>query len=341
MKKIKISVIHTGYLDEPDEVSPANSNFSESAALTYVMDNINKNLDLIKKAGKAGTDLVCTHEDFPNSGMYIREFKKSVFSSIVKHTYKYIQENMSSLAKQYSMLIAANNYEECDGNIYNTSTVYGRNGEILGKYRKVHLADSENWKATPGDTFNVIETDIGKLGFAICYDMIFPESCRILALNGADIIIHQTQGWGTMGKGEPIVGESFMRVRAAENSVYMVVAKVMYGNEKERSLVIDNYGNIMAESAVHTEEILTAQFEPDFDMTDPYHFNNYFTGVTSCRARHLLARRPQVYEAIADKTPKAVLQYKDCRLHYTPEDGEKAMEKWDAISEDEKVKYHW
>ena len=341
MKKIKISVIHTGYLDVPPEASPENNNFSESAALAYVNANINKNLDLIKKAGQAGTDLVCTHEDFPDSGSYSRSFKKPVFASVVKNTYKQIQEHMSRLAKQYSMLIATNNYEEHDGNIYNTSTLYGRNGEILGQYKKVHLADAENWGATPGDTFNVIETDIGKIGFAICYDMIFPESCRILALNGADIIIHQTQGWGTMGKGEPIVGESFMRVRAAENSVYLIVAKVLYGNEKERSLIIDNFGNIIAESGVHTEGILTAEIEPDFDMIEPYHFNNFFSGVPSIKARQLLARRPQVYNTITDKAPDVISKYKDYKLHYTAEDGKKAMEKWADIPDDEKDKYYW
>jgi len=341
VKKIKVSVIHTEYLDVPHEASPGSNNFSESAALAYVNDNINKTLEYVKKAGQAGSDLVCTHEDFINSGLYVRDFDNPLFASIVKHTYKQIREQMSSLAKQYSMLIATNNYEEHNGDIYNTSTVYGRNGEILGQYRKVHLADSENWRAVPGDTFNVIETDIGKIGFAICYDMIFPESCRMLALNGADIIIHQTQGWGTMGKGKPIVGESFMRVRAAENSVYLIVAKVIQGREQERSMVIDNFGNIIAESDVLTEELLTVEFEPDYNMIEPYHFNSYFSGVPSIKARQLLARRPQVYNEITDQAPCVMSKYKEYKLNHAIEDAKRVMEKWESIPDEEQAKYYW
>jgi predicted amidohydrolase len=243
------------------------------------------------------------------------------------------------------MFIAANNYETENGKIYNTSTLYGRNGEIIGRYRKVHLADSERWSVTPGDEFPVFKTDIGNIGFVTCYDMIFPETCRILALNGADMIIHQTQGWGTGGKAfdDCAVGEAFMRVRAAENSVYLIVAKVIQGSGADggKSLVIDNYGRIIAESEVCKETVMTLEIEPDFDMRDKYDFNNFFSGVPSVRARILLAREPLLYNAVISEMPEVLKRYDGIRFKTNPGEPEEIMELWDSLKEDEKRKFHW
>ena len=268
-----------------------------------------------------------------------------IFPFLVKKTTHNLRRILSDTAKRHSMLIAANNYESDNGKIYNTSTLYGRNGEIIGRYRKVHLADSERWVAAPGDEFPVFKTDIGNIGFAVCYDMIFPETCRILALNGADMIIHQTQGWGTGGKAfdDSMVGESFMRVRAAENSVYLIVAKVIQGSGGDggRSLIIDNYGRIVKESEVRQESLLTAEINPDLDMFDKYDYNNFFSGVPSVRARILLARRPEFYDKITSETPEILNRYDGMRFKLNPGEPKEIMESWESVPDDEKRRFHW
>ena len=343
---MKTAVIHSRYLSHPANAQTDNPDFSEENALSYAYSNINKTLAQIEQAGRQKADIVCTHEDFTNIGGYGRDRNfPTLYPSLVEKTTHDIRRLLSGAAKKHSMLIAANNYESHNGKIYNTSTLYGRYGEIIGRYQKVHLADSERWVAAPGGEFPVFKTDIGNIGFVTCYDMIFPETCRILALNGADILIHQTQGWGTGGKAfeDREVGEAFMRVRTAENSVYLIVAKVIQGNGGDggRSLVVDNYGRIAAQSEIGEEMILTAEIEPDFDMRDSYDFNNFFSGVPSVRARMLLARTPSLYGAIGQNTPEILKRYEGMRFKTNPGEPEQIMDSWEAVPESEKRKFHW
>jgi len=336
-KKIKIAVIHAATIYPPEGIT-------YEKALESVQTSIHKTLAYIEEAGKKGCDIVCTHEDFPNASAQGRNFEQPhFFMDLVKATQDELQGKLTALAKQYNMLIAAN-YMLLEGEkIYNTSTLYGRDGVPLGRYKKVHLADSENWTVTPGDVFTVIPTDIGNIGFSTCYDMIFPETCRALVLNGADMIIHQTQGWGSGSKASPIVGEAYMRVRAAENSVYLIVAKNIQGDGYDggRSMIVDNYGGILAETDVTTESLLVHEVEPDFELINPYHFNNLFSGVPGGKARQLLARKPHLYGDITATNTTIHEKYKDYHLHYKPEEGKLIMQKWNAMPEDEKNKYHW
>jgi len=334
---IKISVIHTRS-HEP----PTGNDFD--TALLYVNSNIDKIMGYIHQAGKIGSDLVCTHEDFPNASTYGRDFSNlDLFPNLLKATQDDLQTRLGALANQYSMLIAANNMEIYDDKIYNVSTLYGKDGVVLGKYKKVHLADSENWRATPGQEFNVIKSEVGNIGFSTCYDMIFPETCRILTLNGADIIIHQTQGWGTGSKVSPMVGEGYMRVRAAENSVYVITAKNIMGDGSDggRSVIVDNYGDILAETKVTQEELLTYELTPDFQLLAPYQFNNFFAGVPGCKSRQLLARKPECYGVLTATDTVVAGNYKDLRLNYELEDGIKRMEEWNALPDEEKQKFYW
>jgi len=333
MKKAKISVIHVNYLKQPAEAQPSGENYTDAAALEYIRANLDMACEFMHAAGKDGADIVCTNEDFVNAGGYD--------NALIEKATGEIGSRLRAIAKQYSMYVASNNNEITGGKKYNVSTLYGRDGEVTGKYRKVHLADRERWESTPGDAFPVFETDIGNIGFAICYDMCFPEVCRILSLNGADIVIHQTQGWGTLGKSGTMVGEAFMRTRAAENCVYVIVAKVNFGNDEGRSCVINNYGNFIAESSRTEDELLTAEFALDFDLYDKYGFDNYFAGVLSTKARQLLARRPDLYSAFTDMHPALNRKYFNYKLADTPEAGRKIMEDWESKTESEKKKYYW
>ena len=76
-------------------------------------------------------------------------------------------------------------------------------------------------------------------------------------------------------------------------------------------------------------------------MADPYHSNNFFSGVPYCKARHNLARKPQLYGALTEKEPKLLSVYPDCKLHYSYEEGKEIMEKWNLLPNEEKKKFHW
>jgi len=181
------------------------------------------------------------------------------------------------------------------------------------------------------------------VGISICYDMIFPETYRCLTLNGADIIVLQTQGWGAQGNSWdiPYSGEAMMKVRAIENGVYMVVAKNLFG-EGGKSLILDNSGNTLAEAPGLEEQLLIAEFEPDYEMYDPYNYDNYFGNVHGTKARQLLGRMPGTYGVMTEMKPPIVASRwvgeKLCEDLAEHEDQVRLLEN---LSEEELAKYHW
>ena len=97
----------------------------------------------------------------------------------------------------------------------NTAFFLGRDGREIGRYHKVQLPVHEQLKE-PGDRFPVFETpDLGGVGMLICYDMVFPETARCMALNGADILFNPTLGGAAFGGWE--ISRAAFRTRAVEN----------------------------------------------------------------------------------------------------------------------------
>jgi len=98
-------------------------------------------------------------------------------------------------AKKYNSYIVYNFHEVENGEYYNTSALFGRNGEICGKYRKTHLTVTEfDQGMTPGDSYPVFETDFGKIGMLICFDHYFSSTTEEIVKNGAEIIAVSSAG---------------------------------------------------------------------------------------------------------------------------------------------------
>lgn len=102
------------------------------------------------------------------------------------------------LAKQYGVVIVTSLFEKrAPGLYHNTAVVIEKNGTIAGKYRKMHIPDDpayyEKFYFTPGDLgFHPIDTSIGRLGVLVCWDQWYPEAARLMALQGAEILIYPT-----------------------------------------------------------------------------------------------------------------------------------------------------
>ncbi|MCL1967003.1 MAG: carbon-nitrogen hydrolase [Fibromonadales bacterium] len=111
-------------------------------------------------------------------------------------------EEWRNFAKILKCVLAFPFFEKRAKGIYHNSVfVFERDGSVAGLYRKSHIPDDpcfyEKYYFTPGDTgFKVMETSVGNLGVLICWDQWFPEAARILALQGADILVYPTAiGW--------------------------------------------------------------------------------------------------------------------------------------------------
>jgi predicted amidohydrolase len=126
-------------------------------------------------------------------------------------------------------------YDERDGaGVYNTAVLIDRQGKLVGKYRKAYLPREEiEAGLTPGDETPVFETDFGKVGMMICWDVQYIEPAQNMALEGAEIILMPIwDGYDVL-----------MKARALENHVYLVAS--CYGNP---SAIIDPEGRVLAEA---------------------------------------------------------------------------------------------
>ena len=104
----------------------------------------------------------------------------------------------SELAASLGIVLVTSLFEKrAPGLYHNTAVVFEKDGSIAGKYRKMHIPDDpayyEKFYFTPGDMgFNPIHTSVGDLGVLVCWDQWYPEAARLMALNGAQILIYPT-----------------------------------------------------------------------------------------------------------------------------------------------------
>lgn len=107
-----------------------------------------------------------------------------------------------TIAQELSIVLVCSLFEKrAPGLYHNTAVVFDKDGSMAGKYRKMHIPDDpayyEKFYFTPGDLgFKPIETSLGKLGVLVCWDQWYPEAARMMALQGAEILIYPTAiGW--------------------------------------------------------------------------------------------------------------------------------------------------
>lgn len=107
-------------------------------------------------------------------------------------------EFYGSLAKKYNIVLVTSLFERRAAGLYhNTVVVFERDGSIAGTYRKMHIPDDpayyEKFYFTPGDLgFHPIQTSVGRLGVQVCWDQWYPEGARLMALQGAELLIYPT-----------------------------------------------------------------------------------------------------------------------------------------------------
>ena len=107
-------------------------------------------------------------------------------------------EWLSLLARLHRVVIVASLFERRAAGLYhNTAVVIDSDGTIAGKYRKMHIPDDpayyEKFYFTPGDLgFHPIQTSVGRLGVMVCWDQWYPEAARLMALQGAELLIYPT-----------------------------------------------------------------------------------------------------------------------------------------------------
>lgn len=163
-------------------------------------DNIAKLTENISRSAAGGAELVVLQE--LHNGLYFCQTEDTSVFDQAETIPGPSTEYFGQLAAQHKVVLVLSLFEKrAPGLYHNTAVVIEKDGSIAGKYRKMHIPDDpayyEKFYFTPGDLgFHAIETSVGKLGVLVCWDQWYPEAARLMAMDGADLLIYPTAiGW--------------------------------------------------------------------------------------------------------------------------------------------------
>lgn len=245
--------------------------------------NLEKITECLQMANKQNSDIVV----FPElclTGTLVFDFIDQLSESLDDSpSLKYIQNkcNESGVHGVFTFVEKAKN-----GEYYNAAALIDDTGKVLGIYRKVHLFDGENNFMSSGNDFPVFETKLGKIAIAICFDLEFPETARILRLNGAEIILAPTNNMLPYNEDQPIYAKS----RAKENQIPVVICNRI-GKEKDydffgESIIVDAFGKTIL-SLARNEEIVTVGVDLHATIDD--------------KLGYIAHRHPDLYNKLIEK----------------------------------------
>ena len=165
-----------------------------------IQNNIKKLEQNIRTLAQQGAQLLVLQE--LHNTLYFCQTENPDFFDLGESIPGSSTDFFGHLAKELGIVIVISLFERRAAGLYhNSAVVLEKDGTIAGKYRKMHIPDDpayyEKFYFTPGDLgFKPIQTSVGKLGILICWDQWYPEAARIMALQGADILIYPTAiGW--------------------------------------------------------------------------------------------------------------------------------------------------
>jgi len=198
----------------------------------------------------------------------------------------YYQQYVELAKKSGSVVCGWIAEKKSEGVLHNSSCLIGPDGNLIGTYRKTHPTASEegSWWMAPGTEIPVFDLGFVKVGIAICWDMHFPEVCRAILVQGADMILHPTIGNDR---------RDVCPVRCKENGLPMVVSIF-----KEASYAIDPVGNVTADLGEGNGGYLVCDVDPHTHRSSKYGF------AFRERDMNLARRNPGAYAPLVDSGAK-------------------------------------
>ncbi|XP_065270603.1 omega-amidase NIT2 [Emys orbicularis] len=226
-------------------------------------DNLNKACGLIRKAAAQGAKVVALPECFnsPYGTKYFAEYAEKIPGEST--------QKLSEVAKECGIyLIGGSIPEEDAGKLYNTCAVFGPDGAMLAKHRKIHLFDinvpgkirfQESETLSPGDSFSMFDTPYCKVGLGICYDIRFAELAQIYTQKGCQLLVYPGAFNMTTG---PAHWELLQRGRAVDNQVYVATASPARDEKASyvawgHSTVVNPWGEVIAKAGTEETVIYT------------------------------------------------------------------------------------
>ena len=255
-KHIKIALIQTGCTDD-------------------INANLDKTIAFIREASQSGAKVILLQELF--AWPYFCQKVDDCYFKWAESISGPTVTRMSDVASELGVVIVVPFFEKRASGLYhNTAAVIDANGNILGHYRKMHIPDDpgfhEKYYFAPGDLgYQTFSTQYGKIGVLICWDQWYPESARITAMMGADLLVYPTaiaslpHEEGELSSQYCDAWQTIQKSHAIANGCY-VASINRTGNEGDlsfwgHSFVCGPFGQIIAQADAN-ENILYSDIQP-------------------------------------------------------------------------------
>ncbi len=243
-------------------------------------ENLARAIEFIREAGRQNANVVCLPELFRSQ--YFCQSEDHANFALSEEIPGPTTRSLGEVARELHVVIIASLFEKRAAGLYhNTAAIIEASGELLGKYRKMHIPDDpafyEKFYFTPGDLgFQAWRTQHGNLGVCVCWDQWYPEAARLTALRGANLLLYPTAiGWHPAekeqyGKAQHSSWETIQRSHAIANGCY-VAAVNRVGHEAPaggpgiefwgQSFLCDPSGEIIAKGSVDREEVIVGEVD--------------------------------------------------------------------------------
>ncbi|HEU0038158.1 MAG TPA: nitrilase-related carbon-nitrogen hydrolase [Verrucomicrobiae bacterium] len=290
-------------------------------ALAAVEKNLAELEHIVARASEAKCDALVLPEDTPGLLNWVGANEAWV-NEVLPKAAKRMIERLGAAAARHSMyLVVCSDFTENDGGTYNTAFLLGRNGKEIGRYHKVCPTWGEAGARRRGSSFPVFPTpDLGTVGLLICYDLVVPETARCLALQGADIIFFSTMSGAAIGDDD--IGVQALRVRAAENFIWLVVAQRGSG-----AMIISPQGKIVAK-AEGPDGLAIADIDPRGQREG----GDALNWQRDMRARLFRERNPEAFRILTDPNPPVLAKVP---INLTQREAGRIMARALTVGEDE------
>lgn len=232
------------------------------------LENLERAKAAVQKAAAQGAKMVCLPEcfGFPYGSQYFLQHAEPIPGDT--------SEMLSQVAKESQIyLIGGSMCESDNGRLFNTCLVYGPDGALLAKHRKVHLFDidipgqitfKESDTLSAGDALTTFDTPYCKVGVGICYDLRFAPLAQVYAEQGCKLLVYPGAFNMTTG---PLHWELLQRGRALDNQLYVASASPARDEQASyvawgHSMLVDPMGKVV-QSADAKEELVVAEVDLD------------------------------------------------------------------------------
>lgn len=246
--------------------------------------NIQRAVEFIGQAANEGADIICLPELFVTG--YNMNILKEKIITLSRQYYEIAIEKLAKAAMDNSIYVIAPLAEinEEENLAYNTAVLFDRNGKKVGSFNKTHNFYLEKKYFTEGCEYPVFETDFGKIGILICYDVGFPEAARTLCLKGAEIIFIPA-AWRKQDENAWLLN---VPSRALENQLFTFgINRSGYEGDLHlfgRSMGCNPLGEVIIEMDYDTDEVGICEI--DLDQVEEYRRN----------WGYLKDRKPKIYK---------------------------------------------